>query len=147
MTADLRDLDDAAFLQRFETQSIANDKWNHECHVRTAFLYLRMLPFPLALEAIRAGIKALNRANGITDSATRGYHETLTVAWATIIAAIMKHHGSAPTFREFAGENPHVLAKTLLRTHYSQTRMFSPEARATFVDPDLAPLPDHSSGC
>jgi hypothetical protein len=145
MPSNLRDLDDAAFLRRFETQSIPNEIWNHECHVRMAFLYLRVLPFPAALERIRSGIQALNSANGIIDSASRGYHETLTVAWATIIASTLEHHGTAASFREFAQENPHILVKTLLRLHYSRACMTSKAARDGFVDPDLAPLPYHSA--
>jgi hypothetical protein len=34
------------------------------------------------------------------------------------------------------------LAKTLLRLYYTREKIHSPEARASFVAPDVAPLPD-----
>jgi hypothetical protein len=37
--------------------------------------------------------------------------------------------------------NPHLCAKTLLRLYYTRDRILTAEARAGFVEPDLAPLP------
>jgi hypothetical protein len=133
--------DDTAFLSLFEAASIPGESWTHRDHVRVAFLYLRELPFPQALDKLRTGIKALNRANGVQETPTSGYHETITVAWARLIADAIASRGAASTFADFAQHNPDLLQKEHLRTHYSRDLIMSPLARISFVDPDLAALP------
>ncbi len=107
-----------------------------------AFLYLRDHPFEEALSRIRSGIRALNHANQVVDTDTSGYHETVTVAWARLIQSTMQAHGANSSFSEFVSANPHLLQKSLLRLYYSRDRILSPNAKSTFVDPDLAALPD-----
>lgn len=107
-----------------------------------AFLYLRAEPFDAALARIRAGIRALNRANRLDDGLTSGYHETMTVAWARVIAATLEVHGPRDDAEAFIAANPHLLAKSLLRLYYSRERIVTEVAKARFVEPDLAPLPE-----
>src|SRR5262245_44330518 len=133
-------MNDRSFLAAFEAAAIPPERWTHRDHVRVGFLYLRELPFDEALIRLRSGIRALNRANGVQDSPTSGYHETLTVAWARVIAAAVAH-GPAQDFAGFAQRHPELLKKELLRSYYSRERMRTPEAKATFVEPDIAPLP------
>jgi hypothetical protein len=132
-------MDDDEFLRAFEAAAIPTARWTHRDHVRVAFLYLRAFRFDDALVRLRSGIRALNRANGIQDSPTRGYHETITVAWARLVAAALAEE-SAQDFDAFARRHPRLLQKDKLRAHYSKERLLAPEARASFVEPDLAPL-------
>ena len=135
-------VDDREFLARFEAAAIPSAEWMHRDHVRMAFLYLADRPFDTALEAIRTGIQQLNRANCVPEGPKTGYHETVTVAWARIVAATIEAHGSlSSSSAAFLDENPHLLAKTLLRLYYTRDRILSAEAKAVFVTPDLAPLP------
>lgn len=106
-----------------------------------AFLYLRHLAFDDALERIRSGVQALNRANGVIETPTSGYHETVTVAWARIVSVTLSAHGPRGDFDTFADANPHVLTKSLLRLYYTHDRIFTEQAKSSFVEPDLAPLP------
>ena len=62
--------DDRAFLERFRAAAIPPDEWNHEAHLRMAFLHLGWYEFGDAVRRIRRGIRRLNRANGIADSET-----------------------------------------------------------------------------
>lgn len=133
--------DDAAFLEAFEARAIPHAEWNHRAHVRMAFLYLGRHPFEEALRRIRAGIQALNRVHRTPEELTRGYHETLTVAWARLVASAIAAHGPYPNSNEFCDRNPHLLRRTLLRVFYSPGRIFTPEAKSGFVEPDLTPLP------
>ncbi|MEM7410352.1 MAG: hypothetical protein AAF430_08975 [Myxococcota bacterium] len=133
---------DTEFLAAFESAAISSDDWTHRDHIRMAFLYLRDLPWDTALEQIRTGIQRLNRANRVEETAVSGYHETVTVAWARVIAAQLHHHGPGEHFDTFAAANPHLLTKTLLRLYYTRAQILTPEAKAGFVAPDLAPLPD-----
>jgi hypothetical protein len=134
-------LDDREFLGAFEEVSIPSDRWTHRDHVRMAFLYLSEHAFEDALDRIRAGVRALNRANGVPENATSGYHETVTVAWARLIASCIAYHGGAESFDGFAAANPHLCARTLLRAYYTRGRVLTSEARSRFVAPDIAPLP------
>jgi hypothetical protein len=134
-------ISDHEFLAEFESASISREQWTHRAHVRTAYLYVRRLPFQEALDRLRGGIKALNHANGVADTPTAGYHETLTVAWARVIAAALPSPDPAQDFDSFAQRHPDLLRKDLLQQYYSMERMFAAEARASFVEPDLTPLP------
>lgn len=134
-------MDDHGFLVGFESAAIPKKEWHHREHIRMAFLYLRDLPFEEGLERIRSGIRALNRANGVADTESSGYHETVTVAWAHIIAAAIEAHGPSESFDAFARENSHLLSKSLLRLYYTKERVLTSLARSSFVEPDLAPFP------
>jgi hypothetical protein len=134
-------VDDREFLKRFEAAAISSEDWRHRDHVRMAFLYLRDAPFDTAVTAIRRGIQALNLANDVPEGPVMGYHETATVAWARIVVATIAAHGPVESSQAFLDANPHLLSRTLLRLYYSRDRILSPEAKADFVSPDLAPLP------
>lgn len=133
-------LSDQAFLREFESAAIPASRWMHRDHVRVAYLYLCELPFEDALLRLRAGITALNAANGVASTATSGYHETLTHAWARLVGGAVERPPCWPDFESFARANAALLDKQRLRDHYSKDRLLSPEARAAFVEPDLMPL-------
>jgi hypothetical protein len=132
---------DDEFLSRFETQGFAHDEWRHRDHLRAAYLYLTRHDFETALTRMRTGIQALNASHHVPESLTRGYHETLTVAWLTLVAAMLTEYGPAGTADEFLDGQPQLCQKNALRFFYSRDRIVTPEAKATFVEPDLAPLP------
>jgi hypothetical protein len=44
----------------------------------------------------------------------------------------------------FCEAHPHLLQKTLLRLYYTRPRIMTLEAKARFVEPDIAPLPGDS---
>ena len=135
------ELDDREFLAAFERAAIPPDRWRHRDHVRMAYLYLTAYSFGDALDRMRTGVRALNRANGVPENATSGYHETVTVAWARLVASCIAHHGGADSSDGFVAANPHLCAKTLLRAYCTRDRVLTLEARARFVAPDIAPLP------
>jgi hypothetical protein len=133
-------MNDGEFLAAFRAQAIPHSDWTHRAHVRAAYLHLCEMPIEAAMDAMREGIKRLNAAHGLVEAAERGYHETLTRAWLTIIASAVRSRGRAESFEAFAAEHPHLLCRTLLRVFYSPAGM-PPESRYLFVSPDLAPLP------
>jgi hypothetical protein len=139
-------MNDHEFLAAFEAAAIPGGRWMHRDHVRIAFLYLRDLPFTEAVDRLRAGISALNVANGGQNTETSGYHETVTVAWARVIAAAIPRGAADGDFDAFAAANPQLFDKTHLLAHYTKERMLSVEARSSFIEPDVAPLPDSHVG-
>jgi len=134
-------LDDETFLSRFEAGTFPLAQWHHREHIKVAYLYLRSHPFEIAVQLMRAGIRGLNAAHGVPDEPTRGYHETMTQAWMRLVQLTLCEYGPAGSADEFFDLNPQLAEKKVLRFFYSRDRMMSAEAKAGFVEPDLAPLP------
>jgi hypothetical protein len=144
---------DDEFLAAFEECTLERKEWTHAAHVRMAWLYLTRLPFEVAIERVRGGIQKLNatfvarlQASGVVPAKepdTRGldgYHETVTVAFVTVIASRIR---SGEDFGAFRDRNPDLFDRTFpaLLKHYTPERLYSPLAKAEFVEPDLEPLP------
>lgn len=134
-------MDDAELLDRFATARIPADRWDHRTHLRIAYLHLRRWPFPEALERMRTGIQAVNRAVGRPENETSGYHETATVAWLRLVAFTLAEYGPGHDSEDFLTAQPQLTHKQVLRFFYSPGRFLTAEARQSFVEPDLAPLP------
>lgn len=133
---------DEAFLRAFETQAIPRAKWTHHAHLKVAYLYLTRLPFETALQRVRDGVRAHNAAKGIVDTPTGGYHETITRAWLQVIHAALREFGPAFSADAFLDEQSRLGQKDHLLLFYSPARLRSAEAKANFIEPDLAPLPE-----
>jgi hypothetical protein len=144
MNPDVIAIDDQTFLSRFEAATFPLEQWHHREHIKTAYLYLRAYSFEVAVELMRTGIRALNAAHGVPDELTRGYHETMTQAWMRLVQVTLCEYGPAASADEFFAMNPQLAEKKVLRLFYSWERMMSAEAKAKFVEPDLAPLPRSS---
>ena len=125
----------------FESQSLSMEQWTHRAHVRMAWIYVDAVGRRRALERLRTGIRALNVAIGVQNTESSGYHESLTVTWVALVASTITHHGRQTSSDAFCDANPHLLTRTAVRIFYTRKRLLSPEARATFVEPDLTPLP------
>lgn len=134
-------MNDDEHLQRFEDQSLPLEQWTHRAHLKVAYLYLRRFPFDEALMRLRAGIRAYNAAQGILDSPTGGYHETMTCAWLQLVHTTLCQFGPAETADAFFDAQSQLTQKRALLLFYSRDRIMSAEAKATFIAPDLAPLP------
>jgi len=134
-------MDDATFLQRFETQAWPLAEWHHREHIKLAYLYLRALPFDAAVTKARANIQAFNAAHQIPEAIDRGYHETMTLAWMCLVHCTLCEFGPSDGADAFVDKHPQLLSKRALLFFYSRDRIMSAEAKATFIEPDLAPLP------
>jgi hypothetical protein len=117
---------DEEFLAAFEARTLST--WTHRDHLRMAYAYLKRHPFDEALDRIRRGIRALNAARGST-----GYHETITIAWVRVLKPLADADDPLDQHPE--------LTSAYLARFYSSDRLNSPEAKAEFVEPDLAALP------
>ena len=132
---------DQEFLQRFEDQSLPREFWNHRAHLKVAYLFLRLAPFETALEKLRKAIKAYNAVQGILDTPTSGYHETMTQAWLQLVHVTLHQFGPAESAGAFLDAQSQLTQKRILLLFFSRDRIMSAEAKHAFVPPDLAPLP------
>jgi len=139
-------MNDDEHLRRFEDQSLPREVWHHRAHLKVAYLYLTRFSFEEALRKMRAGVKAYNAANGIADTPTGGYHETMTQAWLQLVHTTLCQFGPADSADAFFDAQTQLNEKRVLRLFYSRDRIMSAEAKATFIAPDLAPLPRPLNG-
>jgi len=137
-------MSDAELLMAFESQTLTHEQWNHRAHLRVAYIYLSGHGFDEGLVKIREGIKKLNAVHQVPESVDRGYHETITHAFARIIASMIAAHNETLQITDstsFCDAHPHLLQKTLLRLYYTRQKVMTMEAKAAFVEPDIGPLP------
>ena len=133
-------LDDVALWEGFVGARLPPAEWTHRAHLRMAWMFLRQHPLDAAHLLFRDGIIKLNASHGLTETVTRGYHETLTRVWLALVAAAMRRTPAIADSRQFLAACSAVLGKEAPMRHYSRDRLLSIEARARFTEPDLLPF-------
>jgi len=132
---------DVVFLKAFEDCTLPSEQWKHGAHLKVAYLYLRACTFEEALAKARRNIQRYNAATNTPENLERGYHETMTVAWMRLVYCALGESGPAASADEFLERETQLLNSKALRFFYSRDRLISWQAKAEFVEPDLAPLP------
>jgi hypothetical protein len=67
------------------------------------------------------------------------YHETITLFWVHLLSRAHAASGGE-RLEEIVHANPQLLEKNFPLAYYSAERLFSDEARTSWVEPDLKPL-------
>jgi len=127
-----------SFIQEFESCRVPKERWTHQAHLVVGFWYLSKYSMPDALSIIRLRIRNHNEAVGTPNTDTSGYHETITRLYLTAIAAHIAQAKDLTFERSLAA----LLASPLTSSDwplkcYSPGRLFSAQARRTWVEPDL----------
>jgi len=128
-------------VEAFEDCSIAPAAFDHRSHLTVACWYAQTEDDPL--ERMRRGIHRFNAHHGIFTSPTRGYHETITRFWMTMVRASLcplpdSHDATARINKVVA-----VLSdKMLILDYYSRDLIVSDDARYGWMKPDKKPLPE-----
>jgi hypothetical protein len=116
--------------------------WTHASHFAAALWMLRCrpdLPAPAHLPGI---IRAYNEATGVANTATTGYHETITQASLAAAATHARHHPHTELYRlTNALLSGPCGDKNWLLVYWSSSLLFTPACRARWIEPDLAPFP------
>src|SRR5579862_6753085 len=123
---------DPELLAAFESQSLTHEQWNHRAHLRVAYMYLHGHGFEHGLVKIREGIKKLNAVQKVPESVDRGYHETITHAFARVVASMIDAHNETLGIKDsesFCEAHPHLLSKMVLRLYYTRARIMTLEAK------------------
>ncbi|WP_437903033.1 N-acetyltransferase family protein [Sorangium sp. So ce327] len=135
-----RDL--AALAAAVEDAAIAQRDFSHARHLLLALHYVRAHGPEGALARMRSALQAFNARH----PPSNGYHETITVAWLTLVARHAAEHRGAAVHELAEGLLDRHRSSKALFAHYSRARLLSDDARAAFVAPDLAPLPAPGDG-
>jgi len=110
----------------------AHRAFRHRQHVHLAFIAVRRYGPARAADEVSGWVRHL------TAHAPQKYHATVTRAWTEIVARHMAADPSVTDFDAFAERYPALLDKRLLTRHYTARALASPQARAGWVEPDLA---------
>jgi len=129
------------FAARFQACAIPESAWTHSAHMVIGLWHVQRYGAGEALARLRSGIRRLNESHGGVNTETRGYHETITVAYVRLLAQFLEAGPAAPLPDRVAAllDSP-LAAKRMLSAFYSTDRLMSTIARAQWVEPDLAPL-------
>jgi hypothetical protein len=132
--------DDRRFREDFESGAIEPAQFDHRAHVRLAYAYLVDADADTAAARMRGALLAFLRHHGIDPAK---YHETMTRAWILAVRHFMEISEPAASADLFIDRNPILLDTKIMLTHYSAGLLFSDEARARFMEPDLGQIPRH----
>lgn len=124
----------------FQRAALPRSAWTHVAHLTVGLAFVRRLGKARALDELRAGIRALNDAHGVANSTTSGYHETITRAYVTLLAAFPVTDGVSLDDEVRVLLASPLAAPDALLNYYSKERLMSPEARRGWIEPDRTPL-------
>ena len=132
----------AGFMQRFEAGKVTRQEWTHAAHIVAAHWYVTRLGPESAMDQMRCRIRFHNESVGTPNTGSGGYHETITRLFVQGVAAVLAKRGAEDFDRSLVA----VLGSELAASdwplqYYSRDRLFSIEARAAWLAPDLKPAP------
>lgn len=124
-------------LERGETP---NRHFDHASHLHVAWTYLsESTSVEQAASKMRETLRRLAAAAGRPQK----YHETITLFWVHLLGqAYAVNRGVR--LEEVVYASPQLLEKSFPLAYYSVERLFSDEARASWMEPDLKPLSIHA---
>ena len=127
---------DVELTRALERGEIANESFHHLSHLHVAWVYLTE-----SSSVKEAAAKMRNTLQRFAASAGKSekYHETITLFWVHLLAG-MRAFGSRESLQQIVQANPQLLEKNFPLAYYSAGRLFSDEARTSWVEPDLKPL-------
>jgi hypothetical protein len=136
----LSSIEDQNFRREFEACKIPPAEFNHRAHIRLAYVYLSEYDTDTAYQLMRSALLSFLEYHGVDISK---YHETITRAWIMAVRHFMENTPSSESSDIFIEKNPVMLDSKIMMTHYSAEVLFSDEARAKFVEPNLDPIPEY----
>lgn len=133
---------DDAFRHAFEACRVDPAEFDHRGHVRLAYIYLCEQPVEQAAASMKAALLGFLRHLGVDPMK---YHETITRAWIMAVRHFMQNSPPCASADAFIDANPVLLDSRIMLSHYSAELLYSPAARADFVDPDIEQIPRYPS--
>ena len=122
-------------------RTLPKAEWTHHAHLRAGLWHVMQFGPFTALELLRARISAYNSSVGTANTDTSGYHETITRFYVVVIDRFLSTADRTLDIDELARRliDSHG-DRRLLQHYYSEGRLFSVEARRSWVEPDLRPI-------
>ena len=122
--------------------TLTRPEWTHEAHLAaTAYLLLRRADVDIDAE-LPGIIRRFNESVGGVNNDTEGYHETITRCFLHGVRVFLKEADLSVPLYALVNElllSPMGRRDWPLR-FYSRERLFSVEARCTYIEADLAAM-------
>jgi len=134
------------FLAAFESGTLPKERWTHAAHLLAGACYVHRLGQPSAVNHMRKCVRRYNEAVGGKNTATSGYHETITVFWIKVLDALLLN--AQPIARaEFAAlaVERFKSQRDLFRRFYDFDVIASTEARAVWIPPSREEIADSAA--
>jgi hypothetical protein len=131
----------ASFIAAFEDGTLPKEQWTHSAHLLTGAWFVHQLGEEAALDHMRTCVKRYNLAVGGQNTATSGYHETVTVFWIKLLSEFLREHPPMhrAAFVKHAVEH-FAPQRNIYREFYDFDVVASTAARATWIAPTLRSL-------
>jgi len=127
---------DVELTRALERGEIPNEDFRHASHLHVAWVYLaESSSVKQATNKMRETLRRFAAASGKPQK----YHETITLFWVHLLARV-RAVSRAEQLEELVYANPQMLEKNFPLDYYSAERLFSDEARVSWMEPDLKPL-------
>lgn len=127
-------------IEGFENCTWPCDQWTHQAHLVMGVWYVSRHSVEAAGDIIREAIKRYNVSCGGANTATGGYHETITQFYIGYIQHYLEAAGNQSLTDLVNDFCLHHGDKNLPLRYYSKDRLMSVEARFGWLEPDLQPL-------
>jgi hypothetical protein len=137
---DARALDE--LVAAFRARTLTHAAWTHSAHLSVGAWHVHRHGAAGALARLREDIRRLNDAHGTVNSATSGYHETITAAFVRLLdEALATFPPDVPLERRIEALLAGPLGGSrVLLVFWSREVLMSPRARAEWIEPDLRAL-------
>jgi hypothetical protein len=123
---------EAAELWRFARGELDPANFPHREHVRMGFEMLRRHDFAEAAYRYSLALRTMATRAGRPER----FHQTMTIAFLSLIGERMQCAATAADFASFAQANPDLMDKSALSRWYRPERLTIDAARRTFLLPD-----------
>lgn len=134
------DLDDLA--HRFVALTLPKEAWTHQAHLAVGAWHVHRFGEAEALERLRTGIRRLNESFGGQNTATSGYHETITAAYVRLLAQFLAQCPDGLPLDDCVSRllGGPLAARDALLAFYTHDHLMSVESRAAWAEPDKHPI-------
>jgi hypothetical protein len=123
-------------------RTLPKSAWTHAAHFAATVWMLRCRPDLDASVALPQAIRAYNESTGVANTETSGYHETISQASLRAARACVDRDTSTPLFEICNAILTTKLGRSgWLLEYWTRSRLFSPEARKSWVAADICDLP------
>ncbi|HZI26369.1 MAG TPA: hypothetical protein VFD46_14895 [Chryseolinea sp.] len=128
-------------IEGFKSRTLPSVYWTHEAHLITGLWFNYNYSELEAICFLRSGIISYNIGSGGENTPEKGYHETLTLFWCRILNKFVKENEGL-TLVDLCDKflSSEWSSKELPLKYYSREILFSLQARATWVGPNLRNL-------
>lgn len=131
------EMSDADLEAQFRDCTLNPTLFNHEAHVRLAWIHISKYGLDAAIRNLRSQIQRYAFSLGATDK----YNETVTIAAVKAVDHFLRK-STAKDFQSFIEDNPRLKYnfKELLAKHYATDIFKSESAKKEFLEPELLPF-------